>query len=98
MVRDVLVGDDEGLGTGPQRGDARPKRSNNSTPDHDVVAARAELDFNDRRIAANGCGHAPSFSSGETGTCRWAASTETISPTMASWGPSRDCTVRSANA
>ena len=70
VARDVLVGDDESLGAGPQRGDARAKRSNNAAPDHDVVAARAELDFNDRGIAANGCGHAPSFRSGETGTCR----------------------------
>ncbi len=70
VARDVLVGDDEGLGAGPQRGDACAKRSDDPAPDHDVVAARAKLDFNDRRIAANGCGHAPSFSCGETGTCR----------------------------
>src|SRR5580693_7667060 len=98
MARDVLVGDDEGLGAGPQRGDPRAKGSNDPAPDHDVVAARAKFDFNDRRVAAKGCGHAPSFPSGETGTCRYAASTETISATIISWGPSRDCTVRSASA
>ena len=60
MASHVLVGDDAHLGARPQRGDPRAERSDNATPDHDVVAAGAERDINNSGInnigiGANGC-------------------------------------------
>ena len=103
LPRDVFVGDDECLGARPQRGDALAERIGDAAPDHDVIAARAEIDLYELRLvgggcAAKGCGHAPSFGSVELATFRCAASAATISPTIDSCGVSRDCTVRSASA
>ena len=53
MARDRLVGDDRDLGAGPQRRDARAERGEQAAADHDVVAARAERDVDDDRIAGS---------------------------------------------
>ena len=98
MARDILVGDDDGLGARPQRGDAGAERSQQAAADDDVVAARSERDIDDRRIIANGRGHAPAPCCGAPGALRNAASAVMISATIASCGTSRDCTVRSARA
>ena len=47
VARHVVVGDDKGLGAGPQRRDPRAERGKNAAPDDDVVAARAERDFDE---------------------------------------------------
>ena len=98
MTRDILVGDDGGLGARPQRFDARAERGDQPAPDDDVVAAGAERDLDGRRIGAKRCGHAPAFRAGGAASFRNAASAVIMSATMASCGTSRDCTVRSACA
>src|SRR5580692_5829228 len=96
ITRDITVGNDDCLGTRPQRGDAGAQRSEQAAPDDDVVAARSDRDIDKRRIAANGRSHAPAPGCGEPGALRNAASAVMISATIASCGTSRDCTVRSA--
>ena len=60
VARHVVVGDNKNLGAGPQRRNPRAERGNNAAPDDDLIAARAERDFDESGIAANRCRHAPS--------------------------------------
>src|SRR5580700_6764167 len=96
IARDIVVGDDDGLGARPQRGDAGAQRIEQAAADDDVIAARSERDMNNRRIAANEHRHAPASCRGEFGALRNTASNVMISDTIASCGTSRDCTVMSA--
>ena len=98
MARNILVGDDGGLGARAQTGDARAERSDDAAPDHDVIAAGAERDLDGRGIGTKGCRHAPAFPGGDTVTCKNEASAVMMSATMASCETSRECTVRSACA
>ena len=102
MLRYVLVADDGEPCTGPQLRDPLAERRELAAADHDVVAARAERDVDDDRIAgADGRGHERlPWIAPECGRAAQArrASTSTISSTILSCGTSRDCTVRSASA
>jgi len=70
MARNILVGDDGGLGARAQTGDARAERSDDAAPDHDVIAAGAERDLDGRGIGTKGCRHTPAFPGGDTVTCK----------------------------
>ncbi len=101
---DHFVADDRRLGPRPQRGDFFAQQCQLPAADDDVVAALAQRDVNDARIAcAQWRGHdrrspgagAPAAA---PATPSWPASELTISSTILSCSTSRDCTVRSANA
>ena len=66
VPRHVVVGDDKGLGAGPQRRNPRAERGNNAAPNNDLIAARTERDFDESGIATNRRRHVPSPSAGRS--------------------------------
>ena len=58
MVRHRLIGHDGHARAGPKRVDPLTKRSNEPTPDDDVVSARAERHRHQYRLSlSQGCSH-----------------------------------------
>src|SRR5262249_1159138 len=101
---DRFVGDDRGLGAAPQRSNFFAQQGQLTTPDDDVVAALAERDIDDGRIAdtqrrSHGR-RSPSAGGTDIAQARpiCPASALTISSTILSCSTSRDCTVISAKA
>src|SRR5262249_34344611 len=101
---DRFVADDRSHGPRPQREDFLPQQRQLPAADDDVVAALAERDIDDDRIAG-----AQRRSHGRRSPCAgtlvvasavpsWPASALTISSTILSCRTSRDCTVMSARA
>ncbi len=99
---DRLVADDRSLGARPQRGNPSSQRGQLAAADHDVVAALAERDIDDDRLAGTQRRSHGARSPSADGSCPASAtpmrpaSAVTISSTIRSCGTSRDCTVRSA--
>src|SRR5262249_12469796 len=104
VPRDRFVGDDRGLGAGPERGNPFAQQGQLTAPDDDVVAALAKCDIDDDRIAsAQRRSHdrrSPSADGPGIAQARpiCPASALTISSTILSCSTSRDCTVISAKA
>src|SRR5262249_38280089 len=99
---DRFIADDRGHGPGPQRDDFFPQQRQLPAANDDVVAALAERNIDDDRIAG-----AQRRSHGRRSPCAaalavasavpsWSASALTISSTILSCSTSRDCTVMSA--
>src|SRR4029079_4759535 len=92
-LRDVLVADNGELGARAKLCDPLAERGKLAGADRAVIAARAERNRHDDRIARpqrrghDGCS-----------PFRVSPSATTISSTILSCGTSRDCTVTSANA
>src|SRR5215467_6185967 len=94
-----LIADDGCFGARLERIRPRAQRSEQPTPDHDVVGAFAKGHLDDGGIAwTQRRGHGACVPIEECGTPNLCASAATISSTMVSCGTSRECTVTSDSA
>src|SRR4029078_12354715 len=104
VAHDGFVGDDRNLRPGPQRRDLLAQQSQQAAADVNVVAALAERGVDDDRIGGTQGRRHGSWppSARASGNAQAApirpASALTISSTIFSCTPARDCTVRSARA
>src|SRR6476659_120126 len=98
VAHDGFVGDDRNLRPGPQRRDLLAQQSQQAAADVNVVAALAERDVDDDRVAGTQGRRHGSWPPSAQATPIRPASALTISSTIFSCMTSRDCTVRSARA